>query len=56
MKTKAEQTGVARGEITRRDALRTTAAIAAAPAARRASQAACRLERAAAAFMSKIGR
>lgn len=55
MNTKPGQAGVARGEITRRGALRTTAALAAAPAARRASRATCRLERAAAAFMSKIG-
>lgn len=56
MKTSSEPVGDARGGITRRDALRTSAAIAAAPAARRASRAAGRLERAAAAFMSKIGR
>ena len=56
MKTRQGPAGDARGDITRRDALRTSAAIAAAPAARRASRAAGRLERAAAAFMSKIGR
>ena len=56
MKTRQGPAGGARGDITRRDALRTSAAIAAAPAARQASRAACRLERAAAAFISKIGR
>ena len=56
MNAKPEPTGGARGEITRRGALRTSAALAAAPAARRASQAAGRFERAAAAFMSRIER
>ena len=56
MRTNPEPAGVARGAITRRDVLRASAAIAAAPAARRASQAAVRLGRAAAAFISKIER
>lgn len=56
MKKRPEPAGGARGGITRRDALKASAAVASAPAARRAFRAAGRLELAAAAFMSRIAR